>query len=261
MSITSWLFGAYHNFAAATFDVEDAVPTSESKTIAAGDYYPYDTTTSLSLLGQLVAAVNSHSGISDCAGGVTKSGALRIYRTGGSNFAIKNMPVALSSTLGFTTSLTGASAYTAGTVSPRFWSPGRRASSQVAPLGVVGQAKRDTMIAQAATGSIEVVTKNSDRVNEFFWRFLPIARVWTQSENNGEWYTFHDTVIAAGATWKLWQSVDEDTTDGTTLVTLGSSLGPYVTASGVEEWAYLRELPNVDKLSRVTLRAVQVAEI
>lgn len=261
MTTTSWLIGSYKQFPAATFDVEDELASSESQSIATGDYYPYDTSSSRSLLAKLVAAVNLHTNISDCAGVITKSGRLKIHRTGGSNFAIKNMPSTLASLLGFSTSLTGASSYVAATVSPRFWSPGKQVSSRVAPAGVDGQKVRDAMVSQAATGTLEVVTRNSYRVNEFFWRYLPVARVWTASENNGEWQVFHDQVIAKGEQWKIWTAVDEDTSDTSTAVTLGAFRGPYIATDQIDKWGYQRELPNVDRLSRVELRGAQVPDL
>jgi hypothetical protein len=262
MAATCWLIGSYPDLPAANITVVDHVAASEGQTVAAGDYYVHSVTASLSLLEAVKAAVNAHSNIADCNAGMTKSGHVRIWRTGGQTFGVTwgASGEVVRDLLGYVGNLSAASTYTAPLRSPLFWSPGRPESPALSPLGVVGQKIHDTVVSQAGTGTIRTMRFNTYRINEFFWRFLPVSRVWTSSELGGEFFTFHEQVLSRGRRLWLHRDMEEDTTDTTTIVALGSGLGPYMARGGMDTWEYVRDVPSVDALSTVRLEVVQVTE-
>lgn len=254
---SDWLIGSYPDFPAQSIAVEDELAASEAQSVATGDYYLIHPTASLSLADQLKAAVNAHSNISDCDTEIMESGKIRIWRTGASNFAITWTNTTVRDVLGFTGNLTGASSYVA-SKSAYWWSANRKASPTMSPLGIAGKIVSDAVVGSAGDATTRVAENNTYRINNYFWRYVPVARIWTSSEAGGEWYAFHDAVIRKGRQFYLWPDVDEDSTDDATSVTLANGLGPYKAAK--INWDYSREIVNVDRLARIDLPVIQVTE-
>ena len=253
-----WLIGSYPSFPAQSIAVIDDVAASEAQSVATGDYYMIHPTASLSLADQVKAAVNAHSNIADCDIEIMASGKIRIWRTGASNFGITWTNTTVRDVLGFTANLTGSDSYVA-SKSAYWWSANRKASPTMSPLGVVGKVVSDSVMGSAGDATTRVTENNTYRRNGYFWRYVPVARIWTTAEGGGEWFAFHDAVVRKGRQFYLWPDISEDSTDDATTITLASGLGPYK-SENPKEWDYTRELANVDRLSRVDIQVIQVAE-
>lgn len=257
---TDWLIGSYPSFPAQSISVVDDVAAAEAQSVATGNYYLIHPTAALSLADQVKAAVNAHSNISDCDVEIMESGKIRLWRTGASNFGITWTNTTVRDVLGYTGNLTGASSYVA-SKSAYWWSAGenRKASPTMSPLGIVGKVSTDAVVGTAGDATMVVTENNTYRTNGYFWRYVPIARIWTTSETGGEYFAFHDAVIRKGRQFYLWPDIAEDSTDDATAVTLASGLGPYKSTD--INWDYSRELANVDRLSRIDLNVIQVTEL
>lgn len=257
MTTTAWLIGSYPDFPSTSITV-----SGESVSIAAGDYYLQDGTAGRSFASAFATACNAHSTLSDINCSLTKSGKLRLWSAGGTTFTVTwgsgNGEIARDFA-GFTGNLSGASSYVA-SKSAWWWSPLRPESSDVAPLGVSGEKVRDSATGMANDATLTVTESGTSyRQNEFWWRFVAIARVWTSAESGGEFFSFFDQVLAKGRQWKLYRNVDEDSGDESTAATLSTVLGPYKSKQ-TKRWAFENEIPNVQKLSPIRIPAVVVSE-
>lgn len=260
MATTAWLFASYPSFPEQSIDVIDDVAASEAKTFASADVYLHHSSLSLDAKELFQNVVNSHSNISDCNIGMTKSGKVRAWRTGGSNFGITWTNTALRDFFGFTGNLTGANTYTATNYSRWFWSPGKPESTKLSPLGIVGARKTDAVKGMAGDATFRVTKHNEYRIQEYWWRYVALSRVWTSSEAGGEFHEFAKEVLGKGRQWFIWRNVAEDLTDDTTIATLSTPLGPY--KSTKIDWSdfFRREIRNVDSRSPIEIPCIQVAE-
>lgn len=225
------------------------------QTIAAGSYYLYSATNSLSLLYQFQTAMTAAS-VTSAAAYLTEAGYVRI--TGGSTFAVTWTNTTLRDLLGFTGDLSGASSYVAPLHSKLWWSPGYDETPDT-PTGVESMPMPDTVITSSRDGSAVLFTTNYTQQHQSYkWDVVPITKVWTSSELGGEYKAWWDTVGRAGLRWYLWPGVDEDS-GSTTQATLSSPQGPFKLRRIDPKW-YNRQISNVDQLSAIEIDCIVVSE-
>lgn len=220
MSTTMWFMGSYPALPAST------VTVSTAGAIAAGNYYLWDATASQSLVDALAAALVS-AGAAGASVTLTKSGHVRIDL--GAVDSVTWSSSAVRDLYGYTGNLSGSQVYLAPNRSPLFWSPGRTEIVPDGSLGSQGARAYDTQFSDAP-GWMVAVTQNTWRVARFEFGFIPTDRFSTKDELNGEYTTFFHEVLRNGRLFKAYRTIDEDTTDTTTAVTIpvGEVLGPYV---------------------------------
>ena len=260
MPTSDWLIGSYPDMPSQTLAI--TVPSgsnSEAANIPAGDYYLHHTTDAISLCDQLSEALQAHGSI----GGDTakcelmQDGKVRVWTTGSTTFGITWTSTDARDMYGFTDNLSGNYTYTA-SKSAYWWSGNRKASPTMSPLGIVGAVISDAVVGMAGDATQRVTENNTYRANNYFWRYVPVARVWTSAEAGGEYFAFHDNVIRKGRQFVIWPDIAEADDQSDTTITLANALGPYKAPIG---WDYGREIANVDKLSRIDLPVTQVTEL
>lgn len=228
---TAWLIGSVRDLERQVVEVNASL-----QQIAAGSYYLYSPTSSLSLIGSLEAAITA-AGVAGASVVILENRKVRI--SAGATFSI-TWPAdgVLQALLGYSGNLSGAATYTAPLISPLLWSPARPESPTKAPLGVLGHEQHQAFHSVSPfDGTRSVVVHGSRTHNRFIWQKVRTDRVQTDDELGGEYVKFWETVLSQGSLFYLWRHVQEDTA-GSDPVVWTSSLGPYVV--GDDDWDFGR---------------------
>jgi len=215
---TAWIIGSYPDL-----PVQSVTIGGGGRTIAAGDYYLRDATASLSLLAAMVTAMT--------AGSVGSAAAYlgedrKVHLAGSGTFSVTwPSDALLRGLLGFSGNLSGASSYTATSISKLLWSPGIDESPKG---GILGSAGQRAYRIESTDWPQEITTTQlaSGRSNTFSWQHVSYER-YKYQEIGGEFGEFFDQVIVLARRWKLYRGVTESS--ATTAATLGTPLGPYKT--------------------------------
>lgn len=248
-----WMVGSYPDFEGG-----EAVTVSTTGTVAAGDYYLWDSTASLSLASQVITALTS-AGATTPALFFTPSGRLRL--TFGAVTSVTWDDTVLRDVLGFAGNLSGAAAYTATSLSPLFWSPGRTESPRMGVLGSQGAKAYDSEFSEGPGWAIST-TQNEWYEQRFTWSYIPTERFATKDEANGEFVKFFHEVLVRARLFKAYRSIAEDRTDTTSQATVpvDEVLGPYVwkpRARGGIAFPFAREsaggLDRVDAMHPISI--------
>ena len=229
---SSWLVGS------AALAAQSVTIDGTPEAIAAGTYYLYDATASLSLLSKMVAAMTA-AGVAAAAGVVLLNRKVKLSSSGVFTVTWPADGV-LRDLLGFSGNLAAASSYTASAISPLLWSPGKPESPQRSPLGVAGHRVYNTQIGVAEDGTTFSTTSGYRTIQEYRWTYVHTSRVQTSAEAGGEFARFFSEVLIK-ARWKLYRAIAEDDTS-TTAVTWPTAIGPYFMTpdSRAPDWDFNR---------------------
>lgn len=252
MATTSLLIGSRTNWTAQTM-------TAPALTVSAstGDALYLDhATAALSIFAQMEADADVTS-VELLQNGKVKitlasSGAL----TWGSATTLRDL-------LGFTGDKTAATEHTSDTISPLVWFPMRQEEPQASILGVSGAARVLRDVAQMRDGTQVSVRFGSNRMNVFRWRWVPMAKFWTTSETNGEWYQFWEDVLSRGRRFQLYRGVTMDDSSSS-VASYSSPLGTFQaqleSLGNNVETVRSQGFETVDQLFDIDLPVVEVAE-
>ncbi len=259
---TAWLMGSEPNVPETDIDVT-ANAVTETITLPASDYYPWNSLAANSALNQLHNALESHSEITSCSAFYGRDRLPRF--TCDVSYSIDSWSdLTFRNILGFT----GTEAFSALSQVPSgfsdyLWSPGR-CEIPDAPLGHPGLPYHDTAVGMSGNNVVVATTNNSGRKNRFRFSYVKAGRVMTADQLPGEYERFWDTVVRRFYRWKLYRDItEEDTdTDATQAILTGDVLGPYklLRDGGVVELGYAREVPSVEMFSPVELPCLLVEE-
>lgn len=251
--VTSLLVGSVESLAAQTVTLDGS-----PETLATGNYYLRESTTSRSLLDAFKALMVS-AGIAgaDCFLGKNKKAQLR----GSGTFTVSWTSTTLRNLLGFTQgNLSGAATYEADSISKLIWSPAYRARPATI-LGVEGYSMPDTEITSNQEGTTSVATTHyTATLQNLDWDSVHISKVWTTAEAGGEFEAFRDEVLQPVARFYHLDSIIENDSLATEIDWASATkLGPYKTRKPIRDW-YSRKIPQVDLYSSIDLPLIKVAE-
>lgn len=261
---TAWLMGSEPNVPETQIDVT-ANAVTETLTLPASDYYPWDPTAANSCINQLHDALESHSeiGIGGCTAFIGRDRLPRF--TCGNAFSIDSWTdLTFRTILGFT----GTEAFAATTQIPSglsnyLWSPGR-CEIPDAPLGSQGLPYHDTAVGMSGDAVVVATTNNSGRKNSFRFNLVQNTRAMLGNEIPGQYSLFWGAVVRRFYRWKLYRDITEEDelVDATQATLTGEVLGPYklLRQSGVLELDYQRELTRLELYNTVELPALLVDE-
>lgn len=259
MPLSAWLIGSDSAVPATTLGV--TAPGLENRVVPAGPYYLFDNGSTFDLLQAVEDALNGHTGLTDVSVFLKEDRTVRITSsvafglTWSANLTIRDY-------LGFTGTLSSNTVHDAPLVSKLMWSAGK-CETPSARLGAIGVEVFDVSVGQSGPGTVRAASFNSYAVNTFSWRYVPNARVWTNSELGGEHHEFWKSVLRKFLRWKLWRNVNESLSTTAASFAAGS-LGPYIMRAtdrgGGLSYPYDRELPNIESLNSIVVDAVQTLE-
>lgn len=228
--------------------------------VAAGNYYLYDSTGTLSLLQQLEDDMDTE-GITNASVFLTEAGYVRI--TADDNFAIVWTDSEFRDLLGWQATIASTTAATAPLKSPAFWSPAYPGLPGKSPSGMSGAKVYDTAITFSPDGQTGQSTRHhTSTIQNLSWNMVINSRVWTTDDTGlgGEYRKFYDDVLSKTYRCKHYVNVDEGT--GTTDITgsLPTALGPYKMPVAKDDW-WSRSVTMSDTRSAISLDLVKTAEI
>lgn len=220
---TAWCIGS-----ARSLDLDLSI--SGSPQTITGDLYLHHPTSTLSLLGRMVAKMTA-AGVAGAAAVLTQD--RRVKLSAGGTFSVTWTDVALRELLGFSGNLAAASSYTATLISPLLWSPAKPLMSELSPQGTIGIVRPLSYFSSSPSDGSTFVASHGTRTDQR-WSATHIAvdRWLTASGLGGEWMTWWTRVAAAGYSFYVYPTVTEEA-GSTTTATLTGGLGPYAwTPSG-----------------------------
>lgn len=260
MPLSDWIIGSEVQIPETTISVTVGA-TSEDVTLAAGSYYLWDSTVGISLIDSIATAFNDHSLLSDVEAEIMENRKVRIFSPTTAFDATFDSANARAMA-GFTGNFgSTAMTYTAQTVSDYLWVPQRLSCRDLARKGTQGNPVHDTSWVQSADGAVSTTRHNTQKINSKTWRYIPIDRIHTTSEADGELYSFFESVISKGYNFKVYNSLTNDESS-TTPVTFGTAYGPYILheKSGQTKFSWRREIKNVEKFGTYELPMVTCTE-
>lgn len=226
---SAWLVGSTRDASYTAFDINGDGSVSIS-----GDFYLWHDTNAISLLDLFVAQMTT-AGVAAPTAVLTRDRKVKIGSSG--NFTVTwSTDTSLRDMLGFTQgNLSGASSYTAASVSTHLWSPGKPLLPGLSPLDCHGNRRPLAFWTASPSDGTPFVVSHGSRVDQS-WTAASVAmsRMQTASELGGEWVTFFDDCACKGYQFMIYPEVTEESGSATdTLSTLTPALGPYVlTPSG-----------------------------
>jgi len=252
---SSWIVGSITLASSATIVVNGA----SNAVIAAGTYYLYDASASLSLIDVILAAVAPY--MTDEAIVVLESRKIKVTASVAFTWAI---PSELQDALGFGASIASTTSATASSVSDLLWSPGYCATTTGHPGTVTGYQQSQRMHTASPSGLTQRVTIHGTAavMCSLSWRYVLRARAWTTSQDGGspgDFESFRRAVLDPGERWK-WYPSTEELDSSTTAVTWPTALGPYKTVKPDGGW-WDRSIPAADTHSDVKLEGLVATEI
>ncbi len=242
---TAWLVGSIRLSTNATFTV-----SGEPCIIPAGSYYLWDADPDLSLLDQIVAAIDAADMLTP--GSVTafvrEDRKVQIDYDDNESTVTIQFPAVLATAIGFETSEYPDATTFVGTAIPSLlWSPGWPETTEGSPVGVAGHRIHDRIMTSSSTGlTANVTTHHYTTQVTVSWFAVPSERAWTEAEAPGELVDFMERVIVPGRHMKLYSQVTEDAASSAE-VTWPAANGPYVVPDVPYDW-YRRFHPNTDSL-------------
>lgn len=262
---TDLLIGSYPNLEEQTVTVTTAGPVTEPCDLAANSWYLFDDVSAWDLFTGFANTLMSHSVLNDVA--LVLGVDLRVRIISSIAFAM-TWPTdnILRNLFGFTGSLVSATTHTAANISPLLWSPGKP-TTWLGRVGTDGIPVRDVAVGQSGPGTLRATFHNEYRRNELIYRYLLNSKVWTEDEDNGEFFVFFRDVLMMRRRFKVWRNYPEDLADSSTLQNPNDSVNPgpipssgaYIYTGGSEmPWA--REFGYVDSLHPITLPVVSARE-
>jgi hypothetical protein len=200
-----------------------------SVTASLGGLYLTHPTAALDLLARFVVAMTTGT-VGSPAAFVTEARYVRL--TGAGVFEVDwTGAETLRDLLGFTGTLSGASAYTAPNRSPLLWSPGKVLTPDLAQLGVHGQRVLDISATIGQGGNLTVRQEGTPTtVNRFSGRYIPKARYQSGATPAAGEYTYAwEYELCTGKKFHILRGVTEGSST-TASASYGSAtaLGPYV---------------------------------
>jgi len=217
VSTSSWLVGS------ATIAAQTITINGGAVVLPAGTYYLRDATGSRSLLAAMVTAMTS-GGVAAAAAEVLLNRKVKL--SGGANFTITwPADAVLRNLLGFSGNLAAASAYTASSISPLLWSPGKPESPMMSPLGCDGRRVYLAQVGVAEDGSTFSTVQGYRTMQRYEWRYVHMSRVQTSAIAGGEFARWW-AEVGIKARWKLYRAIPEDDAS-ITAVTWPTAIGPY----------------------------------
>lgn len=171
--------------------------------------------------------------------------------------------------MGFTGDLAGSSAYTAPLRSPLLWSPGKRFTPELAPLGAHGQLVADISVTIGTQGNVVVREEGSPTVVQRFQaRTIEKARWWDAPPltTQGEFRQLWETELVRARKWIVLRDVVEGASSTTSAnYSVSPTIGPYLADLSQRDF---RRLPftraqgftRVECHYDVTIPAVQTQE-
>lgn len=200
-----------------------------SVTAALNGLYLIHPTASLDLLARFVVAMTAGT-VGSPAAFITQAGYVRL--TGAGVFEVDwTGATTLRDLLGFTGTLSGASAYTAPNRSPLLWNPAKYLTFELSPRATTGQSVLDISATWGAGGNGTVRQEGAATVlQRFSARHIPKAKFRTTTASAaGEWHYFWANELTALRRFIVLMDVTiGDST--TTSMSYGSSthVGPYL---------------------------------
>lgn len=261
---SSYLIGSHASWpdTTVTIDPTPGTPAPSAETISAslGGLYVTHATSTLSGTAQLLAALTA-AGVGSAAVELLDSGKIKI--SGGATFSVTWTDALGAAFFGFDGSaLTGASSYTADEISKYIWVAGRGHTPTESPIGVGGAINYMRRQTEATDGSQVTFVHGSTRTTETL-RFdvVPKALFETADGLGGEFSQFWSTVLVGGAHFQHYE-YENYTSTGTTALSLGTALGPYVMRGkqGTRPFRRNAGAPRVDKYYDLSLSMLQVPE-
>lgn len=220
--LTTWLIGSYPNLPQQDFTI-NAVPV----TIAAGSYYLFAPTGSLSLFDQLKSAM-ALAGLVGADVRFLQNRKIEIRANG--NFSL-TWPGdgLLRNLLGFTGDLPGGTnSYIAPLVSDYVWSGAKPMTWVGSPVEVLGRPAYDQQTSVTPDGTVTSTGHFALPTNSFSWRFVVVDRYQTDQAAGGEFVAFHDNVLRWGRNFLLWWKVTETDLDVPQVLPNPDAKGPYI---------------------------------
>lgn len=263
MAITTcWLIGSTI-IPETSIEVEGA-----PEVFTAGPWYLYHPTDGLSLITRLAEVV-----LANTIGGDAYIGKDRRVRILGTNGAFDlNWPTSFAALFGFTGNLSGQEVYTAPSVSPLLWSPGKTEAPQESPLGMLGRNVYDTRFGTSPDGYQVADSHHVQKINTFKWTHVTTARWQSAAQDTGqtgtiqgEYTRFFDKVLRQAGKFHLWRNLQEELgTNDTPQDFSGQHLGPYGyrTGRGAVSWDFQRSggFAWTDRHNDVSLDTIVVPE-
>lgn len=229
---TAWVIGSVKS-------LDYDVTINASAQTVTGSRYLYHATSSLSILGGMVAAMTA-AGLGSPTAVLTKDRKVKIGN--GAAFSVTWTDTGLRDLLGFTGNLAAGTSHTATNVSPLLWSPAKPPSTELSPYGTLGIRRPLTLYTMSPSDGSVFAVNHGTRTDQR-WSFMCVDtdRVFTTDDAGGEWATWFDEVAAKGYQFYVFPAVTEDP-GSSDAASLSGGLGPYVyTPSGrAPSWNYLR---------------------
>jgi hypothetical protein len=215
---STWLVGSIEALPVQNFTIDAA-----ASAIATGDYYLYAADGSLSLLSRFAAQMTA-AGLAGVSVVILENRRVRLAAS--STFSVTwGAATQLRGLLGFSGNLSGASSYTAESISPLLWSGGE--VSRACPTGVTGYPVEDAEISVSADGSRQITTFYATHTHDdWTWEAVHLTRYWSTAGAGGTWHAFRTAVVVQGHRFQLFETVEEDTSS-TTAVTWPTRIGVY----------------------------------
>lgn len=258
---SSWVLGEIRFTEDVTFFV-----SSEPCTITAGNYYLWDADESISLVHQLVAAVEASEIISadTLTIFVRRDRKVEIvYDFNDETIPSLQLPEPLATAIGFESTEYGeATSFVGSKVPTLLWSPGWPETTIGHPVGTEGFDIPNWEQTSSASGlTVRTTVHGTSQVaTELFWDWVKQARVWTTSDGEpGEFRRFWRDVLVPGYRWKLYSGITEDEVSSTE-VTWTTAVGPYKVREIDPRW-WSRSIKNVDSHTPITLKGTKTSEI
>lgn len=247
---SAWLIGSVRDFSYRVIFTGNAVQQTVS-----GDAYLYHATSTISLLGKMVAAMT--------AGGVNTPTAVltrdrRVKLGANANFSVQWTDTGLRDLLGFTGNLAAASTYTAPLVSPLLWSPQKPLLPGNSPLDCHGNSRPLAYWTASPSDGTPFVVSHGTRVDQA-WSASHVAmdRIQTPTEAGGQWVAFFAQSAAKGYNFQVWPEVVEESGSSAAAV-LSGPLGPYALSpqGRAPSWDFRRS-PGLEYANRRAQWAIQ----
>jgi hypothetical protein len=259
---TAWLVGS-SELPATTYQIHAA-----DYEIPAGHYYLRHSAPLLSLVDRLQADLID-AGYADAAVFVAKDRRVRIT-SAGDDIDI-DWPTQLAALYGFTGNLAGDNSYTAPSVSPLLWSPGKPETPQESPLGTLGRRVYDTQFGTSPDSLQVADSHNTQIVQTFAWSFVPTERFQTVAQDlgttgtiQGEYTRFFDVVLRNAEHFYLYRYIPEDTASSVAVTWPDPGLGPYGyrPGRGPVSWDFARAagFKDAERYANVPLDCLVVPE-
>lgn len=228
MPLSTWWIGSHPSMPSQSMQVT-ANASEETITVAAGDYYLHDSSSSFSYITALATALVTHTQISSVT--ITLGRDRLVHFVFDPATAIEFTDTEGRDMIGMNGNLASTTDDDADTVSPFLWVPDRPENPS-ARVGRDGDIVYDTVV--SATGgpdSTLVATGfNSRQFNDFDVRYIPDAYFdnGIDTNNGGQYRCFFDTVLRRFRRFKIYRNTLHTEGDETNVGLLGSNqIGPY----------------------------------